>query len=172
MDWGLDSHTWNYLDIYKNPILGAEILLFLCIAFQVSQVHCTEARRSCDEASDIEPIDVLDRPAAQLGRASTSDHPHRVDWTLVEGMDQPSCIDLSVELTALGVTRPNRPCVAVGPSIRGRQTRPPYAFQDEDSYTVQERRRPLKPPAGRAGVRVRRKTRAPRLWGPLDLSRR
>ena len=46
----------------------------------VSQVHCTEARRSCDEASDIEPIDNLDRPAAQLGRASTSDHPYR-GWT-------------------------------------------------------------------------------------------
>ena len=46
----------------------------------VSQVHCTEARRGCDEASDIEPIDDLDRPAAQLGRASTSDHPYR-GWT-------------------------------------------------------------------------------------------
>ena len=105
---------------------------------QVSQVHCTEARRGCCEASDIDSVDELDRPAAQLGRASMSDHPHRVDWTLVEGMDQPICIDPSVELTPLGVTRPNRPCVAVGPSIRGRQTRPPYAFQDEDSYTVQE----------------------------------
>ena len=46
----------------------------------VSQVHCTEARRGCYEASDIDPVDELDCPAAQLGRASTSDHPYR-GWT-------------------------------------------------------------------------------------------
>ena len=45
-----------------------------------TQIHCSAACRRRSDASDIESVDELDRPAARLGRASTFDTPHR-GWT-------------------------------------------------------------------------------------------
>ena len=42
-----------------------------------SQIHRTAPRRRPAEAWNIDLIDELDRPATRLGRASTSDTPHR-----------------------------------------------------------------------------------------------